>query len=192
VQAAAPSGVTYVVLITDGAPGFGVQMADGGVRGDPGCTGNDIATITSLTQSYAGQGIETYVFGMGGIANLDKIAAAGGHDLVTISIGDPAATTQRFIDVLNSIPKPVFDCTYPVPSTDGLDLNKVNVYFTNNKSTDSQLLYNNPSCAQGDKSGWYMSGNNIELCDVTCKALKADASSALNVEFGCQTHVINY
>jgi hypothetical protein len=191
VQAAAPSGVTYVVLITDGGPGFGVPT-DGGVRGDPGCTGNDITTITSLTQGYAGRGIETYVFGMGGIANLDRIATAGGTSLVTISIGDSGDTTLQFINELNKIPKPVFDCSYPVPPTDGLDLNKVNVYYTNNQSTASQLIYNNPSCAQGDKSGWYMSGNNIELCQVTCNALKADASSALNVEFGCETIVINY
>jgi hypothetical protein len=190
--AAAAGGVTYVVLITDGAPGFGVLMSDGGVRGDPGCTGNDITTITALTSTNASQGIETYVFGMGGIANLDRIATAGGHDLVTISIGDSDATTLQFINELNKIPKPVFNCTHPIPPTTGLDLNKVNVYYTNSASSDEHLIPNNPSCGLGDKSGWYMSGNNIELCQVTCNALKADASSALNVQFGCETIIINY
>jgi hypothetical protein len=193
VQAASPpGGVTYVVLITDGAPGFGVLMPDGGVRGDKGCTGNDIPTIESLTASYASQGIKTYVFGMGAIASLDRIATAGGTSLVTISIGDPAATTQQFLDVLNDIPTPVFSCTHAIPPTTGLDLNKVNVFYTNNASTDQHLIPNNPSCSRGDKSGWYMQGNNIELCQVTCDALKAEPSSALNVQFGCETIIINY
>jgi hypothetical protein len=197
VQAASPAGVTYVVLITDGAPGFGYcPLANGcpggvGAVGTPGCTGNDIATITALAQSYANQGIKTYVFGMGGIANLDRIATAGGNPLVTISIGDPAATTQQFLDVLNRIPKPVFSCTHPIPPKDGLDLNKVNVFYTNSASTDQHLIPNNPSCSRGDKkSGWYMQGNNIELCQVTCDALKADPSSSLSVQFDCLTVVV--
>jgi hypothetical protein len=192
VQAASPpNGVTYVVLITDGAPGFGV-MTDAGAVGDKGCTGNDIPTIASVAQSYANQGIKTYVFGMGGIANLDRIATAGGNPLVTINIGDPATTTQQFLDVLNSIPKPIFNCTHPIPTTTGLDLSKVNVYYTNSASTDQHLIPNNPACSRGDKSGWYMQGNNIELCQVTCDQLKAEPSSALNVQFGCETIIINY
>jgi hypothetical protein len=190
VQAASPpGGVTYVVLITDGSPGFGVLMADGGVRGDPGCNGNNITTIESLTQSYANQGIKTYVFGMGAIANLEDIATAGGTSLVTINVGDAMSTTQQFTNELNKIPQPVFNCTNRIPDTPDLDLGKVNVFYGNNKSSE-QLIYNNPSCALGDKSGWYISGNDIVLCQATCDMLKEEASSALTVQFGCETVVV--
>ncbi len=191
-QAAAPKGTTYVVLITDGSPGFGYcpladGCADGGAIGVAGCPGNDITTIQSLAQSYASQGIKTYVFGMGGIANLDRIATAGGTSLVTINVGDPGTTTQSFINNLNQIPKPVFDCEYPIPPNPDIKLDKVNVFYTNDKSTDGHLIYNNPNCARGDNTGWYVSGNDIVLCQKTCDQLRTDPSSALSVQFNCPT-----
>ena len=199
VQAASPAGsVTYVVLITDGAPGFGYcpladGCVDGGAIGVDGCTGNKIATIETLAASYASQGIKTYVFGMGNLSGLTGIATAGGTSFVTITVGDPdggaATTTQQFIAELNKIPTPVFKCTYPIPDTPGKDLKKVNVFYTNDQSSTQQLIYGNPSCGRGDKSGWYISGNDIVLCDNTCTMLKADASSALSVQFGCETVV---
>jgi hypothetical protein len=198
--ASPPGGVTYVVLITDGAPGFGVVLPDGGIKGDPGCPGNAMtptpSPIVQLTQNYFNQGISTYVFGMAGVSGLNAIATAGGTSFVGINANDPASTTQDFIRVLNSIPKPVFDCNYRIENYASADLDKVNVFYTNDKSGDQHLIYNNPSCGLGDKTGWYMDKTKtppeIVLCTPTCDALKADPSSALNVQFGCPVVVINY
>ena len=182
VQARVAGSVTYVVLLTDGPPGLAVTV-DGGVVGIEGCTGNNFATIETMTQTYAGQGIKTYVFGMGSIANLDRVATAGGTALVTI--GD----TSQLLAALNALPKPVFSCTQPVPATTGGDPNMLNVFFTNGSSSE-RLIPNNPSCSRGDGSGWYLSGNDIVLCTPTCNQLKQDPTTTLSAQFGCPTIVV--
>ncbi len=184
VQAASPPGaVTYVVLITDGAPGFEGSTSDGGVAKVPGCSGNDLTSIAALVQSYAIQGIQTYVFGVGTIANLDQVAIAGGTTLVTLPI-DPGARTEQLLAALNALPKPEFSCTRPIPPVSE-DLSKMYVFFTNSSSSDRHLLYNNPDCSRADGSGWYNWGDTIVLCPPTCDALRQDPSTSLVAQFGC-------
>jgi hypothetical protein len=178
---AGPGAETYVVLVTDGAPGFGVATSGGGIITAEGCTGNNFTTIATLTQSYANQGTKTYVLAMGAVANLDLIATAGGTALV--GTGD----ATRLLAALNALPQPVFSCTQAIPPTAGVDPNQLNGFFTNSSSSDRQLIPNNPSCTRGDGSGWYVSGNDIVLCTPTCNQLKQDPSASLSVQFGCPT-----
>ncbi len=178
-QAKVAGSVTYVVLLTDGPPGLAVTAEDGGIIGIEGCTGNNFATSETRAQTYAAQGIKTYVFGMGSIANLDRVATAGGTALVTI------ADASQLLSSLNALPKPVFSCTEPLPPTTGGDPSMVNVFFTNGSSSERQLISNNPSCGRGDGSGWYRSGNDVVLCAPTCNQLKQDPTTTLSAQFGC-------
>jgi hypothetical protein len=104
--------------------------------------------------------------------------------LVTIDLGDPAATTEQLRAALNALPRPELSCSLPIPSVTE-DLNRMNLFFTNSSSSDRHLLYNNPSCSHGDGSGWYYPGNDIVLCPPTCDRLKQDPSTSLVFQFGC-------
>jgi hypothetical protein len=191
---AEPGELTSVILITDGAPGFGgCPLADGGTGGCEGCTGNNVNTIKTLVQQYHDQGIDTRVFGVGSLPALDAFATAGGWPKVTINVGDAQATTQQFVEELGKIPVPVFACSAPVPAKapDGtpVDRSKVNVVYTNASQTTPALLYSNPGCA-GTSSGaigWQYVGDTIQLCADTCNQLKVDATTALTMQFGCVT-----
>jgi hypothetical protein len=184
---------TSVILITDGVPGFGCPLADGGsgVEGCEGCTGNNVNTITTLVQACHDQGIDTRVFSLGNLPALGPLANAGGWPMVTINVGDAAATTQQFVVELAKIQQPVFQCSAPVPAiapdATPLDRNKVNVGYTSSSQTTPELLYSNPGCAATSNGavGWQYVGDTVELCPDTCNQLKTDASPALILEFGC-------
>jgi hypothetical protein len=103
VQVAQPGSSTSVILITDGQPGFGAPSPDGGSMRVDGCTGNNLATVETLVQSYRDRGIDTYVFGIGSIPSLSNVAAAGGHSLITIPVGDPTATRQQLLTQLHAV-----------------------------------------------------------------------------------------
>jgi hypothetical protein len=185
VQSNAMAGaVTSVILVTDGEPGFELPRPDGGNL--EGCTGNDIPTIAELVQSYHDQGIDTWVFALGALPGLGPIAAAGGHPLVTIDLGDPAATEQQLLSSLQSLP--ALNCAVPLPPAGGsLDPSLISLLYTNAANPTPQTLAPNPGCQSGDASGWDMATSR--LCANTCNQLGADPTLQLFLDAGCiSTH----
>jgi hypothetical protein len=127
-QIAAESGPTptVVVLITDGEPGLmspPVDDPEGDVTMKETCyehgftpVPNTMPQVASIVQaafegSYA---IRTYAIGVsvvGGLANLDLVAAAGGTELATlVSDADPELTRELVADTLTSIRDALLDC----------------------------------------------------------------------------------
>ncbi len=189
-----PEDVTSVILITDGVPQFGCTYPDGGKYYCEGCNGNDVDSVAQLVQGYHDQGIDTYVFGVGNLPALSTIADAGGHELVTIDVGEPETTTQQFLTSLNKIPVPKFKCSSTVPPTapDGTPVNPgfVNVSYKTSATSSPQPLYYNAGCNVGEKTGWMYSGDDIVLCPATCNVLSADSSTQLALGFGCVTEPV--
>jgi len=106
---AGPDGwrVTYVVLLTDG-PRARSDHADGGVVESKAARATT-SRPSRRRRKPTPSGIKTYVFGIGSIADLDRVATAGGTALVTI--GD----TAQLLAALSALPKPAFSLPNPSP-----------------------------------------------------------------------------
>lgn len=185
-----PNDKTVVVLVTDGEPGFGIngQFA-------AGCANNDIPHIAAAAQSAATAtpAIKTYVIGVGpDLSNLNAIASAGGTgQAIMVSIADPNQTKGIFQQALESIRAQTLSCEFPLPPPPGgksLDVNAVNVVYTNGGGTQNVLTYN-ATCTGG--VGWHYDNiaapTKVELCASTCNSVEADRKGSLSLAFGCKT-----
>jgi hypothetical protein len=190
VAAQRPNEKTFVVLVTDGDPGFGIngQFA-------AGCANNDIPHVANAAKAAAAASpaIKTYVIGVGlDVQNLDAIATAGGtNKAIMVPVSDPTQTKTVFQGALDSIRTDNLSCELalpPPPNGKALDINAVNVVFTNGSGQESVLTYN-ASCAGG--AGWHYddaaSPSKIELCASTCTQAQADRQGKLTIAFGCRT-----
>lgn len=179
-QDANPSHKVIVVLATDG---------------DPNSCGLttivDVANVAKSARSY--NGVLTYVIGVAGsiIANLDKIAEAGG----TKQAYDITHDVTQFFEKITEIRQEALGCDFELPEPgDGqtLDPNKVNFTYTpKGMGTAKTLLRADDLSDCNGKPGWYYDNNTapskIILCPASCTTVQADANAKVNVLFGCQS-----
>jgi hypothetical protein len=194
--AAAPAGVTSLVLLTDGLP----TSCD--TAADPGA--NDISRAISVAEAGAQAGIRTYVVGIDADAassdpttdlaiNLSAVAEAGGtsryagceqaNDCAYLVNSDNFQ--QALADALAEIALEATSCSIALPDVNGgmPDYDQVNVTITSGGQTTTILR------DQTKTDGWdYLPGNTtVQLYGAACDALKTDAQAKVTVVVGCKT-----
>jgi hypothetical protein len=189
-----PERHEVLVLVTDGVPNS--------------CAGNPVPLITGfIADALKGMpSISTYAIGVfspddfgNGEASLRDWAAAGGTGMpFVLNAGDDL--NQKLLDALNQIRGSALPCEYmiPQPATGTLDYKKVNVHITSGTAGVDLLYVGNASKCDPVKGGWYydadpdMGGTptRVIMCEATCKKFKMDATSNIELRFGCETVVI--
>lgn len=175
-----PTHKVIVVLATDGDP-WGCQPTDINV----------IADLATSARSY--NGVRTYVIGVAGsiIANLDKIAVAGG----TASAYDITQDISEFSAKIAEIRQETLGCDFEIPPPpDGQELapNEVNfTYMPKGMGTPKILPRADDLADCSDLPGWYYDNNTVPtkivLCPASCATVQADNNAKVSVLFGCNS-----
>lgn len=183
-QDAHPTHKVIVVLATDGNP-------------SPECPPTAIDEVAELAKSALGyNGVRTFVIGVAGstIANLDKIAAAGG----TTAAYDITKDINEFSAKTAEIRTEALGCDFeipPPPNGQELDPEEVNFTYTPKGMGSPKILPRADNLADcNGLPGWYYDTNagptKIILCPASCSPVQADSEAKVSVLFGCKS-VIN-
>lgn len=163
--------------------------------GDPNsCPGNqnEIPNIAALAkQALDYNGVETYVVAISGasVANLDKIASAGG----TSKAYDVTQNVAQFSQKMAEIRANALACEYMIPEPPGnlpLEPGKVVVKYlaTGGSETEIPRADSQADCSSG--AGWFYDNEanptKIELCPTSCAEIGKDPTGKVTVLFGCQ------
>ncbi|MDI1478017.1 vWA domain-containing protein [Polyangium sp. y55x31] len=177
-----PTHTTVVVLATDGEP--------------TGCTAA-ISSVDAAANAFNGvPSIKTFVIGVGDIASLNSVAAAGGTGSAIIVDGSQNAT-EEFLQAMNEIRGAALSCSYLIPQPppgDDIDYNAINVEYTP-ESGISVVIPQVKSAADCPAAGlaWYYdvpgAPKQIIFCDATCTQVAKDTKAEIDVLVGCATIV---
>lgn len=181
-QDAHPTHKVILVLATDGDPnGCGDTSIE------------DIANLAKNARSY--NGVLTYVIGVAGstIANLDKIAAAGG----TTAAYDITKDISQFSSKMEEIRGAALGCEFelpPPPNGEKLDPDRVNFSYTPKGMGMPNVLLRADDLADcNGKPGWYYDNNDaptkIILCPASCATVQADSNAEVEALFGCKSQI---
>jgi hypothetical protein len=175
-----PNSKVAVVLVTDG---------------DPNDCNSTVADVSAAAKAVAST-VPTYVIGIGSVASLDAIAAAGGTGKAfVVSTTNPAQTATDLETALAAIKGSTLGCEYQVPTApagQSIDFTKVNVIYTPSGGSPETLSYN-ATCG-GNGQGWYYDNpsapTKIEICAASCTSIEADKGGKVSVALGCDTVVV--
>ena len=177
-----PARKTIILLATDGAPNI--------------CNSNIAAVSAVAADGYNGSpSIQTFVIGIGDIAGLNEVAAAGGSGQAIIVDANPQTASQQFLDAMNVIRGLALPCDYGVPQEALSDPTMVNLDFTDNAGATQRVGYvpDSNGC-DGARGGWYYDDANaptrIYTCPATCQLLKQNSSGKMDVAVGCATELL--
>jgi von Willebrand factor type A domain len=182
-QDAHPTHKVILVLATDGDP--------------TGCLPTEIDFIASLAQNARNyNGVRTYVIGVAGstIANLNKIAEAGG----TNAAYDVTQDINEFAAKVADIRFEALGCDYEIPEAppgEQFDPDLVNFTYAPKGMGEGKILPRAKDLAEcGNSAGWYYDNNlgpsKIILCPASCSTVQADTSAKVSVLFGCKSITI--
>lgn len=188
-QAANPSHVTIVLLVTDGVPEAPVSSTMGGCKP----TLADAVAAASRCKDGA-SGVATYVIGVGpSLDNLDEIARAGGSgDAYLVEGGDVAAEMLRALNEVRGTATVPCEFTIPAaPEGESLDFGRVNAVYTTPDGNTEQLPYVESSGGcDPHTGGWYYDDasapTRLLLCESTCADVE-EPGGRFSVALGCQT-----
>lgn len=192
-------GSKYVVLVTDGAPTYGLN-----------CMGNGMAAVDAApivmeaATALATSGLKTFVIGTPGSetarSSLSQMATQGGtprtptcseqgpeycHFDLTTAPDLATALNEAFKAITGS----VVSCSYTIPPPMGsnvIDPTKVNVNVKTPGAADTAVPKATMGCSPGSQ-GWVFSGDmkQIELCPDTCNQIKTNKEATVDVVIGC-------
>jgi hypothetical protein len=175
---------TAVVLVTDGMP-------QGQCNNDP----DAIAALAADALSQAD--VLTYAVGMAGanIADLDKIASAGGTDQAFVVSNSSVASD--LIAALERVRTAELACSFPIPTSEraGQDVEpgEVNLKYTSGSGDAVTIPQVADSGACDADGGWYYDDNamptTMTLCPASCGAVNGDPNGSLEIVLGCRTVV---
>jgi len=176
-----PESKGVILLVTDGEP-------------DADCAGDDVPAVAA--EALAGSpSIPTYVLGLGNIASLNAVAAAGGTGQAFV-VSDPATSGTAISDSLNAIrgaaqPLP---CEFLIPAGGERTPNLVNMDFTATGAaapTTVPRVDNVGAC--GAQGGWYYDDpaapRTMLTCESTCGQLSG-GGGRVDIALGCPTVVL--
>jgi hypothetical protein len=172
-----PGSKVAVVLVTDG---------------DPNDCNSTVTDVSAAAQAVAST-IPTYVIGIGSVASLNAIAAAGGTgQAFVVSTSNPAQTATDLETALAAIKGNTLGCEYKVPTAptgQNVDYTKVNVIYTPASGAPETLSYN--ATCSGNGQGWHYDNpttpTKIEICAASCTPIEADKGGKISIELGCDT-----
>lgn len=185
-QQSVTPGKYVLVMATDGYP--------------QGCgDSNTIDGSADLVKAALAEGISTYVIGVKNppikgapevVANLSRIATAGGTTLFLLDTGSPEATQRAFSAAINEIRGAAIACDIlipPPPAGRTFDKEKVILTYTSGTKNPTTVAYD-PECT--GTTGWRYDNRNtptrVVLCPRTCSMVQADPQVTLNVGFACE------
>ena len=157
-----------------------------------------LSSNMSIRYSWAtgagGPPIPTYVIGVGSVAGLDSIAAAGGsQQAFIVSGGDP----DEFIAAVNAIRAQALGCEYNIPpnSLGLVDPSTVTVRYTpGDGSTPSDVPHVLPGQCNGGP-GYYLDNEllptKLWLCDASCNLIGSDMNAGLAIFYDCEGNYNN-
>ena len=181
-----PTRRSVLLLATDGLP-------------SKLCMGDTSPEVTALIASEAAMmpPIQTYVIGIGNVANLNDWAMAGGTGHSAFLVDGVGTTTQDDLaTALNEIRNLTLPCDYAIPTPDGgtIDPGKVNVQFTPS-GMPAMVFPNVANMAACDMTQptWYYDDpttpTRVVMCPTACDALHQDGAK-IDILFGCKTEVL--
>jgi len=153
---------------------------------------NNASVLSSNTAiRFHTQPIETYVIGVGLVANLNTIAANGGTGTAYIT---DSGNSASFIAAMEDIRKRAIGCDYPLPTpADGnldLDATTVGYRLGSGASTPLDKHKNEDACA-GGHGYYYDSGPHpaaMHLCPATCNLVQSNANYRVDLSFACKAN----
>lgn len=176
-----PDAKTVILLVTDGEP-------------DSGCAGDDVPAVAA--EALAGTpSIPTYVLGLGNIAGLHDVAAAGGTGQAFV-VSDPAASGAAVVEQLAAIrgearPLP---CEFLIPAGGASTPDLVNFDFTpadGGATVTIPRVRDAGACGNGD--GWHYDNpsapTTLVACNATCGTL-AGGGGRVDIALGCPTVLV--
>jgi hypothetical protein len=160
--------------------------------GDPNGCDNDLNDVAGLAASALGyDGVRTYVIALPGasVADLGKIAAAGG----TMTAYDVTINLNQLAPSLVDVRTAGVGCDFAIPTPPDnkpLDPGDVNFSYTpKGTGTPVTLLRANDLAGCNEQPGWYFDSNSaptkIVLCPASCATVQADTSAEVDALFGC-------
>jgi hypothetical protein len=174
-----PTHKVILVLATDGDP-YGCEPSAIDI----------IAALATSARSY--NGVRTYVIGVAGstIANLNKIAVAGG----TNAAYDVTQDITQFSAKMAEIRSEALGCDIEIPEAPGTQINYDLVNFTytpKGMGAPKVMPKADNLAACTNQAAWYYDNNasptKIILCPSLCSTVEADSSAKISVLFGCQS-----
>ncbi|HWZ90400.1 MAG TPA: vWA domain-containing protein [Polyangiaceae bacterium] len=180
-----PSRHGVLLLATDGAP-------------SKICPNDTIAQITTLIAAQAAMTppIQTYVVGIGKVANLDAWATAGGTGHTAFIVDGVGTTTQddlaKALDEIRTFALPC-DFAIPTPEAGTVDPSKVNVQFTPPGQAPTVFpKVDNAAACDATQPTWYYDDpaapTRVVMCPTACNALHQD-NAKIDILFGCTTEI---
>jgi hypothetical protein len=140
--------------------------------------------------------IQTYVVGIGNVANLNNWATAGGTGHSAFIVDGAGTTTQDDLaKALDEIRVLALPCDYAIPTPDAGTVNptKVNVQFT--PPGQAATLFpqvDKASDCDPTQPTWYYDDpsapKRVIMCPTACTALHQD-NAKLDILFGCDTEI---
>ena len=190
-------GKRFMLLITDGTP----TLSLGCVNTSGNFNAVDPEPIVAQIQTAANAGVKTFLIGSPGSEGnrnwMSRAARIGGTALPNCSDNGPnychmdMTTAPNFgaelAKGLASVAGAITPCNYtfpPPPSGQTIDANLINVILTSSSGSQLAVRDDQGDCTQGWK---LTTGNEIQLCPDTCKAVQQDASISVDVVFGCSS-----
>ena len=190
-------GDKFMLLMTDGVPTQLIGCVGAGT--DPVETQPVVDEVTAA----AAEGIGTFVIGSPGSEDtpagdmrpfLSELATVGGTGAAGCANAGPAFChfdmtqapdfSQALADGLAKIAVQVAStCAFAAPKGDGIDLATTSVIVERGDGSALRVL-NDADAECGEGWMWNAAGE-IELCPITCEALKADPGGQVSVSLGC-------
>jgi hypothetical protein len=171
------TGVTAVMLFTDGAPNC---IPDAALQGIP----TQLETAHAAGWLAGNPSIKTYVVGLpgaGGVQLLDDIAVAGGT-MTYITPDDPAVLEAKLNEIVLSTVKMGFDsCTLNLdPPAEVVD--KLQIVVNDAMNGPAYI-----PADLGGGSGWSITpdGRTVELLGQVCEDAMSGRFSSVKFEYGC-------
>lgn len=179
---AVPDHTVAVVLASDGVP--------------TECSPQDVSQIANIAAAAAGSNpkVRTFVIGIGDVAALNAIAAAGGTTKAFLVSANGNAG-QQFLDAMLEIKGSLLSCEFevPTPASGELDYDLVNVQYTPDGGTAEVVPRVKDEADCGNAPGWYYDDpaapKKIILCPQTCDQVKSSAKGSVEIVLGCSTVV---
>jgi hypothetical protein len=179
------------VLITAGLPND--------CLGRPGATATEgIGAVADAARAGASAGVRTFVLGAfnademanGAGTQLNNVAEAGGTERATVMDSSSATLSSTLVSALRKL----INCQLDIAGLAPADHDTLNVDFNQNGATTRLPRADARAACDPARGGWYYvsaSGmaqpQRIELCPVSCDALKTSLGSSLQIVLGCET-----
>jgi hypothetical protein len=212
-----PNSLKYLVMVTDddGAlfPGIPFPVTCDRYCDNPTAFINDVTALPGMrTASGAPAWKMSGVYAQTQCLNATRPAVfwkavidqTGGVHGDLCACTDPAACSQTFEAVLDSLSKTItsaakpLDCEYAIPAPppgQTFDKEKVNVDLTVNGAVESIGWVSDAAACHPEVGGWYYDDNvnptRILTCPKSCEKIKATTSGRVAVAFGCVRKPIN-